>query len=339
MSGPGPGDPCHLEERRRLRREEAERRARRRRLISGGLATLVVALAAGVGAWALARESGTGDDRAGAPAATAPSTATAAPSTADAAPAMTQSTGANETTEATAPAVAPAPATTRAAARPVVWVQAGHADPREPGYRDQTGAGSGPFGNEVAFTSRLAAAVAARLRDGGADARVLPGRVDPIGAPGAAFVSLHHDAPGGAAAIAGATAGTSENYYNGEGSGDPSPTPYPDSAPHREATTVSPAVQRASTRLAEAIAARYARVYTSANGAGGAFRGVVTSQANPRLTSYYGFFRTGADARVIVEAGAAGADDALLAKTDLLANAIADGIEDDLTARGLIERE
>lgn len=282
---------------------------------------MVVVLLAGVGTWALVHGDSSREP----------------PGTGMEGPVAATETVAATGSEATSP-----PGRTAAAARaqtaagaPVVWVQAGHADPREPGYRDQTGAGSGPFGSEVAFTSRLANDVAARLAARGVDARVLSGRVDPIGAPGAAFVSLHHDAPGGRAAVAGATAGTGENYYRGEGRGDPSPTPYPDSAPHRRATTVSPSVQRASRGLAAAIAARYADVFTPANGGDGTFAGVVTSAENPRLSSYYGFFRTGADARVIVEAGAAGVDDALLRRTELIGGAIAAGVLDDLAARGL----
>lgn len=212
----------------------------------------------------------------------------------------------------------------------VVWIQAGHAEPREPGYRDQTGAGSGPFGNEIAFTTRIAPAVIARLRAAGIDARSTPGEVTPLAAPGAAFVSLHHDSPGGAAAFGHAIAGAGENYYRGEGSGDPSPTPYPDSAPHRQATTVSPQVEAHSRRLAEAIARRYRPLYTAANGAGGRWGGVQTADGNPRMMRYYGFYRTSAAARVIVEAGAAGADDAFLTQIDPLAEAIAAGILDHL---------
>ncbi len=321
MSGPGPPDPRHLEEWRR-RRDDARRRTRRGRAWAAGALVVVVAILSGVGAWALVRDDPAPEPpeaRAAAPAAATETAVAASPDTAAARPGST---------------AAAERAATRVAA-PIVWIQAGHADPREPGYRDQTGAASGPFGSEVAFTSRLADAVAARLDARGVDARVLPGRVDPIGAPGAAFVSLHHDAPGGRAVVVGATAGTGENYYRGEGGGTPSPTPYPDSAPHRRATTVSPQVERASRDLAAAIAARHAAVYTTANGAVGTFAGVVTSAENPRLGSYYGFFRTGADARVILEAGAAGTDDAFLERTDLIAGAVSAGILDDLAARGL----
>jgi len=100
-------------------------------------------------------------------------------------------------------------------AAPLVWVQAGHAPPTEPGYRAQTGAGSGPFGSEVVFTTRLAPRVVARLRAAGVDAREVPGFVRPLAAGGAAFVSLHHDSPGGSAAVGHAIAGAGENWYHG----------------------------------------------------------------------------------------------------------------------------
>ncbi|HSJ73210.1 MAG TPA: hypothetical protein VK904_02755 [Miltoncostaeaceae bacterium] len=221
-------------------------------------------------------------------------------------------------------------------ARPVVYVQAGHEGPREPGYRAQTGAGSGPFGSEIGFTTRLAPAVAARLRAAGVDARETSGLVSPWGAPAAVFVSVHHDVPTGAAAIGHAITGDGENWYHGEGGGAPSPRPYPDSAPHRRATTVSAAVERRSRDLAHRIAARYRPVYTAANGAQGRWGGVQTRDGNPRMMSFYGFYRTRAAARVIVEAGAGGTDDALLARPGLIAAAVSRGILDHLRRRGLV---
>ncbi len=221
-------------------------------------------------------------------------------------------------------------------ARPVVYVQAGHEGPREPGYRDQTGAGSGPFGSEVGFTTRLAPKVVARLRAAGVDARESPGLVTPWGAPAAVFISLHHDIPEGAAAIGHAITGDGENWYHGEGGGAPSPRPYPDSAPHRRATTVSAAVERRSRDLAHRIAARYRPIYTAANGARGRWGGVQTRDGNPRMMSFYGFYRSRAAARVLVEAGAGGTDDAFLARTDLIAAAVSRGILDHLRERGLV---
>jgi hypothetical protein len=223
-----------------------------------------------------------------------------------------------------------------AAAAPVVWVQAGHAGPREPGYRAQTGAGSGPFGSEIGFTTRLQAKVVARLRTAGVDARPTPGLVTPWGAPGAVFVSLHHDTPQGAAAIGHAISGAGENWYHGEGVGTPSPRPYSDSARHRRATTVSPAVERASRELAGRLARRYAAVFTAANGARGRFGGVQTRSGNPRMMRYYGFYRTTAGARVILESGAGGSDDAFLRRTDLIAGAVSGAIVGYLRGRDLL---
>lgn len=222
------------------------------------------------------------------------------------------------------------------AAPPVVYVQAGHQAPREPGYRAQTGAFSGPFGSEIGFTTRVAPLIAARLRRAGADARLTPGRVTPYGGGGAVFVSLHHDVPQGAAAFGHAITGDGENWYRGEGGGDPSPTPYPDSAPHRRPTTVSAAVERRSRDLANRIAARYRPIYTRASGAYGRWGGVQTRDGNPRMMSFHGFYRTRAAARVIVEAGAGGTDDAFLARTDTIAAAVSRGIVDHLRSRGLL---
>lgn len=222
--------------------------------------------------------------------------------------------------------------------RPVVWVQAGHEAPREPGYRAQTGAGAGPFGSEGAFTRRLASAVERRLRDAGVDARHTPSRVTPLGAAGAAFVSLHHDAPGGYGRVGHAVFGAGENYYRGEGFGSPRPTPYPDSAPHRPATTVTPEVERRSHALAQRLATRLRAVHTDRNGARSRFGGVETPDGNVRMMRYYGYYRTRAAARVIVEAGAAGVDDAYLARVDLIAGAVTAGVLDDLRVRGLLPR-
>lgn len=225
-----------------------------------------------------------------------------------------------------------------AGSRPVVWVQAGHEGPREPGYRAQTGSGSGPFRSEVAFTTRLAAAVESRLRAAGVDARHTPGLVTPIGSPGATFVSLHHDAPGGYARIGHAITGANENYYRGEGFGTARPTPYPDSAPHRAATRVSPVVEGRSRYLAQRLSTRLRAVHTSRNGAASRFGGVEPRDGNVRMMRYYGYYRTRADARVLIEAGAGGADDGYLARVDLIADAVTDGVVDDLRVRGLLPK-
>jgi hypothetical protein len=220
--------------------------------------------------------------------------------------------------------------------RPVVWVQAGHEGPREPGYRAQTGAGAGPFRSEVAFTKRLSAAVERRLHAAGIDARHTPSRVTPFGAPGAAFVSLHHDAPGGYGRVGHAITGANENYYRGEGFGEARPRPYPDSAPHRAATTVAPEVERQSRDLAQRLATRLRAIHTSSNGARSRFTGVEPRDGNVRMMRYYGYYRTRASARVLIEAGGAGVDDTYLARVDLIADAVAAGVVDDLRVRGLL---
>ncbi|MCB0871797.1 MAG: hypothetical protein KDC36_00295 [Thermoleophilia bacterium] len=208
--------------------------------------------------------------------------------------------------------------------------------PREPGYSAQTGAGAGAFGSEIGFTSALAPKVISRLNAAGVDARFTPGEVSPLGAPGAAFVSLHYDIPQGRALIGYAVTGAGENYYHGEGIGTPSPTPYSDSAPHRTATTVSASVSQRSRELANHLSARYAAVFTPANGARSTFGGVQSVSSNPRVMHYYGFYRTRADARVLIECGAGVTDDALLSNTDLLAGAISLGILDYLRVNGVL---
>jgi hypothetical protein len=216
------------------------------------------------------------------------------------------------------------------AARPVVWVQAGHEAPREPGYRAQTGAS-----DEVAFNRRVAAALERRLRSSGVDARHTPGRVTPIGARGAVFVSIHHDTPQGAAAVGHAVTGAGENWYRGEGFGVGRSFPYPDSAAHRTpAARVSAVVEARSRRLARLIQRRYAAVFTRANGARSGPVRLVPRDGSRRMTRFYGFYRTAADARVIVEAGAAGTDAAMLRRTDLIAASIAGAILAHLHAEG-----
>ena len=217
-----------------------------------------------------------------------------------------------------------------------MWVLAGHEGPREPGYSAQTGAGSGPFGSEVGFTTRLAARVVVRLQAAGVDARRTPGRVTPLAARGAVFISLHHDAAGGRAGIGHAITGVGENWYHGEGFGTPSPRPYADSAPHRTATRVSAAVQRRSLDLATRLAATFGAIHTAASGAHGAFGGVEPRDGNPRMMRYYGYYRTRAGARVLLEAGAPGADDDFLRRVDAIAAAVSKAVSAHLRGRGLL---
>lgn len=221
------------------------------------------------------------------------------------------------------------PAATASAAGPIVYVQAGHEGPREPGYRAQTGAAG-----EVAFNQRVAANVERRLRKAGVDARHTTGLVTPLGAPAAVFVSIHHDTPDGRAAIGHAIAGAGENYYRGEGFGAPRSTPYADSAPHRPGTRVSPAVQRTSRRLATRLATRYGAVFTRANGARSGRVQLVAPNGNRRMTRFYGYYRTTAEARVLIECGAGGTDATMLRRKEIIGAAIADSIVAHLVAEG-----
>jgi N-acetylmuramoyl-L-alanine amidase len=220
---------------------------------------------------------------------------------------------------------------------PIVWVQAGHESPREPGYRDQTGASSGPFGSEIGFTTRLATRVAGRLRAAGVDARRTPGSVTPLAARGAVFISLHHDAAGGRAGIGHAFTGLSENWYHGEGGGTPSSAPYADSAPHRAATLVTPAVEARSADLARRLASTFGRIHAPRLGARAPFGGIESREGNRRMTRFYGFYRTRAAARVILEAGAPPLDDPFLSRTDTVATAVSTAIVSHLRARGLLK--
>lgn len=365
MSAPGDQSdadppPVSDQHRREWRRLELERRRARRRRLIGGLGVVAVVGSVAVGAYLFI--GGTGSEPVGASAGSTEREAAPVrvelepvpdslpeeseePAPADAPdPASDQGASPGDPAgEASSPPGSVTPATPSSGSpragpdeRPVVWVQAGHAEPREPGYRDQTGASSGPFGSEIGFTTNLAPKVVAALRRAGVDARSTPGEVTPLAAGGAVFVSLHHDIPEGAAAFGHAITGAGENYYRGEGSGDPSPVPYPDSAPHRPATEVTPAVERRSLELANRIAARFRPIYTPANGARGRYAGVQSRDSNPRMVRYYGFYRSNADARVIVEAGAGTTDDAFLARTDLIATAVSAGVLDHLRSRGLL---
>jgi len=229
-----------------------------------------------------------------------------------------------------------APAMASAAA-PVVWVQAGHAAPGEPGYSAQTGAGGGPFGSETAFNLKVRDAMVTRLKAAGVDARPLVSKVMPLGASGATFISIHFDQAGGAASVGRAVVGGGENYYHGEGTGDASQTPYGDSGTHRTpATTVSAAVARRSAALASTLSTALAGIHTSANGASAQFLGVIPVNGNAREIHYYGYYRTKADARVLVEVGAAGNDDPFLRKVGLISTTLSGAVVRDLKARKLL---
>ena len=222
-------------------------------------------------------------------------------------------------------------------AQPVVLVQAGHLAPGEPGYLAQTGASGNPFGLESEFNRRVRDLMVTRLKAAGVDARPQAARVEPLGVPGATFISIHHDSPGGAAMVGHAITGGNENYYRGQGFGTARATPYPDSAPHRTpATTVSPTVERTSAATARRVSASLKRIFTRANGARGRFSGVIPPNSNRRMNHFYGFYRTTAQSRVIVEAGAAPEDNRFLAKTGLLATTLSNAVVADLKARRLL---
>jgi len=229
-----------------------------------------------------------------------------------------------------------APALASAAA-PVVWVQAGHASPGEPGYSAQTGAGGGPFGSEIAFNLKVRDDMVTRLKAAGVDARPLVSKVMPLGASGATFISIHFDSPGGGAGVGRAVVGGGENYYHGEGTGDASQTPYGDSGSHRTpATKVTSAVAARSASLATRISTALKGIHTAANGASARFNGVEPPSGNARMVHFYGYYRTKADARVLVEVGAAGRDDPFLSKVGLISTTLSGAVVKDLKARKLL---
>ena len=235
-------------------------------------------------------------------------------------------------------AVLSAPAIGSAAA-PIVWVQAGHASPGEPGYSAQTGAGGGPFGSEIAFNVKVRDDMVTRLKAAGVDARPLVSKVMPMGASGATFISIHFDSPGGGAGVGRAVVGGGENYYHGEGTGDASPTPYGDSGSHRvPATKVTAAVAANSANLATRISSALKGIHTPANGASARFNGVEPPNGNVRMVHFYGYYRTKADARVLVEVGAAGSDDPFLRKVLLIGRTLSATIVKDLKARKLLSQ-
>jgi len=202
--------------------------------------------------------------------------------------------------------------------RPAVVIQAGHVAPREPGYRWQNGAGTGPFGNERAFNTRVATKLAKRLRRAGINARVVPALITPWAAKGDVFMAIHHDGVGGVAGVGHAFRTAREYYYRGDGAGKPRPTPYPDTVPHRRSTSVSRAIENNSRLLANIVSHRMSGVFTARYGARSGWDGVLPKRL-VRVSNYYGFRRTRARARVIVEVGAAGTDDRFLRRTDLIA--------------------
>jgi len=324
---------------RRLRRAlERDRRARKRRQrILGMFAGAACALIAGGVAYAFVSSRNTTSPTTSASKTATIHSATSAPTPATATAPRTPTVTTHRATTAP-PSVKSAtpPVGAPGGARPIVYVQAGHEPPGEPGYVAQTGASGGPFGNEEAFNVRLAAELESDLRQAGVDAIHTPALVTPWGGKGAVFISLHFDAVGGSAGIGWAVdqPGRGENYYQGQGFGTASPTPYPNSAAHRSSTAVTLSVQQSSLALAHDIASTFAPIYTPANGAHAYFRGVEPRNGNVRMQYFYGYYRTNAQARVLIECGAAGADNAFLSQTGLIASSINSGIVSYLRASG-----
>jgi hypothetical protein len=99
---------------------------------------------------------------------------------------------------------------------------------------------------------------------------------------------------------------------------------------------VSRTVQRTSAGTARILSAALGGIHTSANGARAAFRGVVPTNSNRRMNHFYGFYRTTAQSRVIVEVGAAPDDNVFLAKVPLISRTLSGAVIRDLKARGLL---
>ena len=135
------------------------------------------------------------------------------------------------------------------------------------------------------------------------------------------FLSIHRDAEGGRPAAAWATAPKA---------------PLKKRAGRRTPTQVDTVVEVESKHLAVAIHERYERVFRRANGARSELGPAGGPEARRDLREYYGFYRTGADARVIVEAGAAGDDDRFLERTGLISGTPAAALRDHLVAEGLL---
>ena len=215
--------------------------------------------------------------------------------------------------------------------RPATRARASPATPRRPAPA------RGPSAARSASPPGSRPVVVARLRAAGVDARRTPGRVTPLGARGAVFISLHHDAAGGRAGIGHAISGAGENWYHGEGFGTAEPRAV---RRQRPAPRPRPACRRPSSAAPGSRGAPGARPSAPstrvANGAHGAFGGVEPRDGNVRMMRFYGFYRTRAGARVLLEAGAPGVDDVFLRRLDPIAAAVTTAITRHLGARGLL---
>ena len=98
---------------------------------------------------------------------------------------------------------------------------------------------------------------------------------------------------------------------------------------------MSRTVERRSLQLARRLGAAFGAVHTRANGARGADGGIEPRDGNPRMVRYYGFYRTRAAARVLLEAGAPAVDDVFLRRVDLISVAVSRAITRYLRDRGL----
>lgn len=207
-----------------------------------------------------------------------------------------------------------------------VYVQAGHVAPREPGYGAQPGAPG-----EMTFNKAIADKLIAKLRARNIDAKYVPGKVDPLAAPGAVFISIHHDeATNGRGFVGYAISGTKENFYAGDGVGTARDEPVPGAVPHRSATTVTTKTQRDSLALAR-------RVDRQMRAAGAGPKTHWTGLGRPshpndrRAMRYYGFYRTNADARILVEVGRGGHP--FLNKQEEISTALAKAVAGQMKAR------
>ena len=97
-------------------------------------------------------------------------------------------------------------------------------------------------------------------------------------------------------------------------------------------------MEKRSRDLANRIATRFRAIFTPANGAHSPYGGVESRDGNPRMTRFYGFYRSNAGARVLVEAGDPARDADFLRRVDPIAAAVSRAILDHLRSRELLPR-
>lgn len=219
------------------------------------------------------------------------------------------------------------PAGTSGGDADTVYVQAGHVSPREPGYGAQPGADG-----ELAFNKAIADKVIGKLRARNIDAQYVPGKVDPLAAPGAIFLSIHHDeANNGRGFVGYAISGTKENYYAGDGVGTARDTPVPGAVPHRSATSVSSKTQRDSLAFARRVD-RQMRAIGAGPKTHWTGLGRPAHPNDRRAMRYYGFYRTNAEARILVEVGRGGHP--FLNKQEEISTALTKAVVGQMKVRG-----